>query len=509
MALKIHNTLSGEKDPFELPEGSRVTMYVCGVTVYDECHVGHARALVVFDMIQRYLKHLGYNVVCVRNFTDVDDKIIKRANEEGVTCDEIASRYIHEFREDVGRLGLLQPAYEPRATEHIADMIGMISTLAEKGHAYEVAGDVFFAVSSFSDYGKLSGRNLEDLRAGARVEVDEKKRNPLDFALWKKAKPGEPSWDSPWGRGRPGWHIECSAMSLKLLGETIDIHGGGQDLIFPHHENEIAQSECCTGKPFARFWIHNGHVMIRDEKMSKSLGNFFTLKQVYEEYEPRILHFFLISKHYRSPLDFSKEGLSEAREALSRLDNCLGSVENAIPQETIEDVRKNRGKVRVSLDIDIKEPPPPSKHKWWQLFETAMHDDFNTPGALAAIFMYVGEINNELKLGYGSGSKVDQISLVDKYDDLRKLCDILGICYKPLRQTTVSLKGEGSVDRGRIERLLGKENLEDEEVTLLVEERLRLRKIREYGKADEIRNSLKSKGISLRDVQEGTNWIRE
>ena len=485
MDMMIYNTLSRKKERkerFDPLERDRLTMYVCGVTVYDECHVGHARALVVFDMIQRYLKHLGYNVICVRNFTDVDDKIIKRANEEGITCDEIASRYIRAFNEDVGRLGLLKPTYEPRATEHIADMIKMVLTLMEKGHAYEVNGDVFFAVSSFSDYGKLSGRNLEELRAGARVEVDEKKRNPLDFALWKKAKPGEPSWDSPWGRGRPGWHIECSAMSLKLLGETIDIHGGGQDLIFPHHENEIAQSECCTGKPFARFWIHNGHVMIRDEKMSKSLGNFFTLKQVYAEYKPRVLHFFLISKHYRSPLNFSREGLSEAREALKRINNCLATVEDSLREK------------EVSLPSIVKDC------KWIKLFKKAMHDDFNTPVAISAIFMAIGEINNKVKIGDIS------YSLAEQYIELKNMCDILGIRYEASRRRKVNEDEAPAVDNERIAELMKKGSLTDDEIIEMIGYRLSLRKMKEYGKADKIRNFLEKRKVPLRDFPGGTIW---
>ncbi len=486
MEMKIYNTLSGEKDPFERPEGSRVTMYVCGVTVYDVCHVGHARALVVFDMIHRYLKHRGYNVICVRNFTDVDDKIIKRANEEGTTCEEIASRYIRKFREDVGELGLLKPAFEPKATEHIQDMIDIVSALIEKGHAYEVDGDVFFAVSSFGGYGKLSNRTLEEMRAGARVEVDERKKNPLDFALWKRSKPGEPSWDSPWGKGRPGWHVECSAMSIKLLGETIDIHGGGQDLIFPHHENEIAQSECYTGKQFARCWIHNGHVMMRDEKMSKSLGNFFTLKQIYKEYEPRVLHFFLVSRHYRSPLNFSKEGLSEAREALKRIDNCLAIAE---------------------YELEKKGWPPP--HKGYLApplmdeFESAMCNDFNTRWAVAIIFVMVVDIHNKITAGGISSS------LRRMYEDLKSMCDILGIRYDPPQLRAVSVKGGEKVDRDRVRILMEKERLTDDEINELIRYRYGLRKMKKYEEADEIRSFLKTRGDILRDDLEGTTWIRE
>ena len=305
MALRIYNTLTGKKEEFVPLHEKRVGMYVCGVTVYDLCHIGHARSAIVFDAIYRYLGYRGYEVTFVRNFTDIDDKIIKRANEEGVDCKAIAEKYIDEFNMDMGKLGFEKPKFEPKATEHIPEMIELISTLIEKGYAYQSGGDVFFSVEKFKDYGKLSKRNLEEMQAGARVGIDEKKENPLDFALWKASKPGEPSWESPWGKGRPGWHIECSVMSQKYLGETFDIHGGGKDLIFPHHENEIAQSEAATGKPFARYWIHNGFVNINKEKMSKSLGNILTLKEIFKDWRPEAIRLFLLSSHYRSPVDFS------------------------------------------------------------------------------------------------------------------------------------------------------------------------------------------------------------
>jgi len=321
--LRIYNTLSGKKEAFKPLREKKVGMYACGVTVYDLCHIGHARSTVVFDVIFRYLRFLGYEVTYVRNITDVDDKIIKKANEEEVGCEEIAHRYIREFNSDMEALGLEKPTHEPKATEHIRGMIRMTEGLMGKGYAYQADGDVFFSVEKFKGYGKLSKRNLDQMRAGARVEIDEKKRNPLDFALWKTSKPGEPSWDSPWGRGRPGWHIECSVMSQAYLGDTIDIHGGGKDLIFPHHENEITQSEGATGKPLAQFWVHNGFVNINREKMSKSLGNILTIKDILKFYHPEIIRLFLLSHHYRSPVDFSDRNLAEAKMGMDRFYSTL------------------------------------------------------------------------------------------------------------------------------------------------------------------------------------------
>ena len=330
MALRIYNTLTGKKEDFVPLHENRVGLYVCGVTVYDLCHIGHGRSAVVFDTIYRYLRYRGYEVTYVRNFTDIDDKIIKRANDEGVDFKAIAEKYIEEFNIDMGRLGLEKPSVEPKATEHIPEMIQLISILVEKGFAYQRNGDVFFSVERFKDYGKLSKRNLDEMQAGARVEIDEKKENPLDFALWKASKPGEPSWESPWGKGRPGWHIECSVMSQKYLGETFDIHGGGKDLIFPHHENEIAQSEAATGKPFVRYWIHNGFVNINKEKMSKSLGNILTLKEIFKDWHPEVIRLFLLSHHYRSPLDYSVDSLSEAKAGLDRFYTTLNSIQKEL-----------------------------------------------------------------------------------------------------------------------------------------------------------------------------------
>ena len=333
MGLRVYNTLTQSKEEFIPLQEGRIGMYVCGVTAYDLCHIGHARNAVVFDVIYRYLLYKGYQVTYVRNFTDVDDKIINRAQQEGINTEEIAARYIQEFSVDMGALGLKEPTVEPKATEHIPEMIDMVQRLIAKGHAYQVGGDVYFAVDGFSGYGRLSKRSLDEMQAGARIEVDEKKRNPLDFALWKAAKPGEPSWDSPWGRGRPGWHIECSAMSQKYLGDTLDIHGGGKDLIFPHHENEIAQSEGASGKPFVRYWLHNGFVNIDREKMSKSLGNILTIKEILRDYHPELVRLFLLSRHYRSPIDYSSQGMEEARKNLERFYQTLAGIEEGLGKE--------------------------------------------------------------------------------------------------------------------------------------------------------------------------------
>ena len=323
--LSIYNTLTRKKEPFQPLQPKTVRMYVCGVTVYDYCHIGHARSALVFDVIRRYLEYSDYRVEFVKNFTDVDDKIIKRANERGVSCDAITAEFIEAYYQDMGKLGIRRATNEPKATEHMAEIVELVGTLIQKGLAYDVAGDVYFQVEKYQPYGRLSKRKLEDLQAGARVEVDARKRHPMDFALWKSSKPGEPSWNSPWGLGRPGWHIECSAMSMRHLGETFDIHGGGMDLIFPHHENEIAQSFGATGKEFARYWIHNGFVQINQEKMSKSLGNFFTIREIFEKSKwpetetGEMLRYFLLGTHYRSPLDFSDKSIEEAKNALNGL----------------------------------------------------------------------------------------------------------------------------------------------------------------------------------------------
>jgi cysteinyl-tRNA synthetase len=357
MALRIYNTLSAAKEEFVPLQPGKVSMYVCGVTVYDNCHIGHARANVAFDVVYRYLRHSGYDVTYVRNYTDIDDKIINRANKEGVPFNVISERYIQSFDEDMARLGLALPTHQPKATEFVEEIIALVQTLVDRGAAYAVDGDVYFCVEKFPGYLKLSKRNLEEMQAGARIDVDERKHHPMDFALWKSAKPGEPFWSSPWGNGRPGWHIECSAMSMKLLGDTFDIHGGGKDLVFPHHENEIAQSEAASGQPFVRYWMHNGFVNINAEKMSKSLGNFFTIREVLDRYDSEVLRFFLLSAHYRSPIDFSDQNLADAEAGLDRIYSALALLHEAL-QETATASAADSAPLAKPLPNCRRRPPP-------------------------------------------------------------------------------------------------------------------------------------------------------
>src|SRR5258706_2658437 len=397
MSLKLFNTLTNEKEIFVPLTPGQVRMYVCGVTVYDSAHLGHCRFLLTFDVIYRYLKLSGYDVTYARNFTDVDDKIIKKANDEKVSCETITERYIEEFHQDSEALGLLKPTFEPRATQHIPEIIDIIKQLYGK-NAYQVDGDVYFSVLSFFDYGKLSGKDILDLEAGARVEVDKRKHSPLEFALWKSSKPGEPTWESPWGPGRPGWHIECSAMSSKYLGQPFDIHGGGRDLIFPHHENEIAQSEGAFGKPLARYWLHNGFLNIDQQKMSKSLGNFFTIREILGEFDASALRHYFLSSHYRSPMDFSKEGLEEAGKATDRI------------HETVE---------RVSRAV---KPGAAADAALMDAFRQEMDDDFNTPRAIALIFDEVRALNRLLDDKKAKG-------LESRAAALCAMCDGLGLLY--------------------------------------------------------------------------------
>ncbi|MBW2222574.1 MAG: cysteine--tRNA ligase [Deltaproteobacteria bacterium] len=383
MSLKIYNTLTGQKEPFHPLKEGKVGMYVCGVTVYDFSHIGHARAAVVFDVIFRYLKYKGFEVAYVRNYTDVDDKIINKAQKEGVDTKTIAERYIKVYDHDMKALNVEEPTFTPRATEHIPGMIKMIERLMENGYGYEIEGDVYFEVGKFKPYGKLSGKDTEQLQSGARVEVDERKKDPLDFALWKASKPGEPTWDCPWGKGRPGWHIECSAMSQHFLGETFDIHGGGADLIFPHHENEIAQAEGATGKPFVNYWIHNGFVNINQEKMSKSLGNIFTIREILENYHPEVVRLFLLSHHYRSPVDFSDQSLKEAQTSLDRLYALLKDFKDlrgGIDQSSSRFEEEVRGQIGALQEM----------------FEKEMDDDFNTASALGVLHRVTRNLNKVL-----------------------------------------------------------------------------------------------------------------
>ncbi len=463
MALKIFNTLSGEKEIFTPLTAGEVRMYVCGVTVYDSSHVGHARSLITFDAIFRYLKFSGYRVEFVRNFTDVDDKIINKANDEKIGWEKIAERYIEEYYRDGEMLGLLRPAVEPRATLHIPEIIALIQRLEAKELAYRVDGDVYFPVERFAGYGKLSGKKIEELEAGARVEVDERKKSPLDFALWKSSKPGEPTWDSPWGPGRPGWHIECSAMSTKYLGQPFDIHGGGRDLMFPHHENEIAQSEGAFGQPLARYWIHNGLLTVNGEKMSKSLGNYFTIQEILEEHDPTALRHLFMGSHYRSPMDFSQEALAEAGRATERI------------QETLDRLSAGAAKPGISPDAELMDA-----------FRREMDDDFNTPRALALVFDEARAQNRLLDEKKSEG-------VAARAAALRSICDTLGLLQP------------GYLDRKK-QRWLRKGLVTAREIENLIAERAAARKEKNWAEADRIRKQLHDKGIVIEDSPGGTLW---
>ena len=464
MALKIFNTLSGEKENFAPLTPGTVRMYVCGVTVYDSAHLGHCRFLLTFDVIYRYLLFSGLAVTYVRNFTDVDDKIIKRANDEKVSCEAITDRYIAEFVRDSDALGLLKPTLEPRATRHISEIIEIIKKLEAAGLAYSIDGDVFYSVAGFSSYGKLSRKKIDELEAGARVEVDERKRSPLDFALWKSSKPGEPTWESPWGPGRPGWHIECSAMSTKYLGQPFDIHGGGRDLIFPHHENEIAQSEGAYDKALARYWIHNGFLNINQQKMSKSLGNFFTIGEILQDFDAAALRHYFLSSHYRSPMDFSRDGLEEAGKAIDRI------------YETIErTTRAIKGAGGAAADPALLDA-----------FRQEMDDDFNTPRALALIFDEVRALNRLLDEKKSKG-------LEGRAAALRALCDALGL----LREGYFERKRERWLNKGLVTRA---------EIEGLIARRNQAREEKNWPEADRIRDQLQRMGVAIEDTPGGAVW---
>jgi cysteinyl-tRNA synthetase len=478
MGLKIYSTLTRKKEEFQPLQPGKVGMYVCGMTVYDMCHLGHARSAVLFDVIYRYLMYRMYEVTFVRNFTDVDDKIINRANELGEDWKRLGERFIHEFYVDMDALGILRPTFEPRATEYIDRMQSLIQKLISSGHAYEANGDVMFSVNSFSGYGKLSGKRTEDLISGARVDVDEKKRNPLDFALWKAAKPGEPYWESPWGPGRPGWHIECSAMSMDLLGEGFDIHGGGADLTFPHHENEIAQSEAATGRPFAKYWIHNGFVNISAEKMSKSLGNVLNIRDILKTVHPEALRLFLISSHYRSPLDYSETSIKESASALERLYAAMASLDEVIG-------RGGTGKVLPDELTDIS-----------NRFVEAMDDDFNTPRPLAILFDAARAINR-----YSAAASLSEIPSPDVLTKVKNEIgalsrEVLGLLREEPVLFLENLRKGGVADLG----------IGEEEIEGLIVERAEARKRKDFARADEIRKGLDAKGILLEDGPKGTTW---
>ena len=459
--LRIHNSLTGTKTPFQPLHPGRVGMYVCGMTVYDYCHLGHARVLVVFDVVARYLRHLGYALTYVRNITDIDDKIIRRAAENGESIDALTERFIQAMEEDAAALGVLPPDRQPRATAHIGDIVAMITTLMDKGYAYVGdTGDVFYDVSRFDGYGKLSGRRPEELLAGARVEVDAGKADPLDFVLWKQAKPNEPAWDSPWGPGRPGWHIECSAMAIHCLGAHFDLHGGGMDLQFPHHENEIAQSEAATGEPFVETWMHVGFVQVGEEKMAKSVGNFTTIRAVLARYSGEVLRFFILGSHYRSPLIYTEAQLEAAREGLDRLYLSLRGLPSVAAAET--------GSFAAS-------------------FADAMNDDFNTPKALAVLFEMAREIN---RLRETDAAKAAALGA-----GLRALGGVVGLLQTP---TPDYFQGAGTTDGG----------LDAAAIEALITARREARARRDWAEADRIRDELAQKGIVLEDGASGTVWRR-
>jgi len=484
MALRLYNTLSGEKEPFVPRIAGKVGMYVCGVTVYDFCHIGHARAGIVFDMIYRYLRFSGYDVTYIRNYTDIDDKIINRANQEGTDYRTIADRYIATFDEDMDRLGMLRPTIEPKATDHIEDIIAIIQRLIGNGHAYAVDGDVYFAVETFPTYLKLSGRNLEDMLAGARVDVDERKRNPMDFALWKGSKPGEPWWESPWGKGRPGWHIECSAMSMRFLGPSFDIHGGGKDLVFPHHENEIAQSEGANGCQFVKYWLHNGFVNINSEKMSKSLGNFFTIREVLELFDPETLRFFILQAHYRSPLDYSDQNLREAQTGLSRIYEALAALDLALEKPATA-----TGPLASAAEFAEKVAGLLPR------FKEAMDDDFNTAQALGTLFDVVRTLNRLLAEGGGNSSAV-RTDLERLRSAVAEIGAVLGLFL---------IRPSGWLAAREAEKAQHLE-ISPEEIEGLLVERATARKNKDFKRSDEIRDYLLSRDIQLVDTPQGTTW---
>ncbi|WP_429213273.1 cysteine--tRNA ligase [Metapseudomonas resinovorans] len=457
MTLSIYNTLSKIKEPLKPLVGNQVRMYVCGMTVYDFCHIGHARVMVAFDVVARWLRHRGYDLTYVRNITDIDDKIIRRANENGEPFEALVERMIAAMHEDEARLSVLRPDMEPRATGHIAGMHEMIRALIDKGFAYAPGnGDVYYRVGKFVGYGKLSRKKIEDLRIGARIEVDEAKEDPLDFVLWKGAKPGEPSWESPWGPGRPGWHIECSVMSTCCLGETFDIHGGGPDLVFPHHENEIAQSEAATGKLYANAWMHAGAVRVDGEKMSKSLGNFFTIREVLEKYHPEVVRYLLVSSHYRSPINYSEESLKEAKGALERFYHALRGLPDAAPA---------------------------GGEAFVERFAAAMDDDFNSPEACAVLFEMVREVNR-LRDG-------DLPAAAALAAQLKTLGGLLGVLQlEP--DDFLRAGAEGKVDAAEVERL--------------IQARLQARAEKNWAESDRIRDQLSAMGVVLEDGKGGTTW---
>lgn len=480
MSLTLYNDLTRKKEPFVPLTPGRVTFYSCGPTVYDFFHIGNARPFIVFDVLRRYLEHLGYEVTFVQNFTDIDDKMIQRAHSEGIEVSDLAARFIGEYYKDADALGIRRADVAPLATEHMPEIIGTIERIIERGHAYVSEGDVYFDVRSWPGYGRLCKQSLDELEVGARVEVGERKRDPLDFALWKAQKPGEPAWDSPWGKGRPGWHIECSAMSSKYLGTTIDIHSGGVDLTFPHHENEIAQSEAASGEPFVRFWLHNGFLLIDKEKMSKSLGNFMTARAARQKYPPLAIRLFMLSAHYRSPINFAPEGLEQAERGVTRLRNCRADL--AFARRTRMGEEPGAGSFPSDFLAELKRLDDD--------FHAAMDDDFNTAAAVGVLFEVVKAINSGLK---------EHPSLPVAFFDaaeaeLAKIDGILGVI------------GPEELPK---EESAGEEALGDAEVERLIEERCAARKAKDFARSDEIRAMLAERGVVLEDTPQGTRWKRE
>jgi cysteinyl-tRNA synthetase len=483
MALRIYNSLTRSKEIFEPQTPGKVRMYVCGPTVYDSCHIGHARSVVIFDVIYRYLIASGYEVTYIRNFTDVDDKIIQRANLLGISTTELAKKYIDEFHADMDALNNIRPDIEPKATEHIQQIIGIIETLFQKGFAYTVDGDVYFPVELFKEYGKLSGRKLDDMEAGARVEVDPRKRNPFDFVLWKASKPDEPWWDSPWGKGRPGWHIECSAMSADYLGESFDIHGGGKDLIFPHHENEIAQSEAAFGKLFVKYWLHNGFVNINQEKMSKSLNNFKTVRDILNSYHPEALRLFLLSNHYRSPVDFNETAMRDALVGIEKMYSLLNRVEMKF------------GKFQDSL-LALKDLKLDDPENYWSLFCNAMDDDFNSALGISILFDAVRNVNRIMDEAGEQISQTQKIIIGECCAEILKMGNILGI----LREAPSVFFEKSKLMESQ------KKSIDPAVIDALINDRVAARKAKDFKKADEIRDKLKSLNVQIEDRPEGTTW---
>lgn len=465
--MKIYNTMTRQKEDFVPLDENEVRIYACGPTVYNYIHIGNARPLCVFDVLRRYLEYRGYNVKFVQNFTDIDDKIIKRANEEGVSYEEISEKYIIEFWTDADGLNFKHATVHPKATENIDEIIDIIKTLMDKGFAYEAGGDVYFRTLKFNEYGKLSHQPIEDLESGARIAIGEVKEDPLDFALWKGAKPGEPYWDSPWGKGRPGWHIECSAMNRKYLGNTIDIHCGGKDLVFPHHENEIAQSECANGCTFARYWMHNGYINVDNVKMSKSLGNFKTVREIAEVYGYEVIRYFLISAHYRSPINYSVDIIEQCKNALERLYTCRESLDFAL--ENASNPAGDNDSELISLFDSRKNE-----------FIAAMDDDLNTADAIAALFELTKDINTNVLGKDASKAVCERAAAV--FDEL---CDVLGLLYNR------------------------KENTLSSDIEALIEKRQEARKNKDWATADKIRDELKAQGIILKDTPQGVTWTKE